>query len=213
MVRWSQKTLDELESDKQTSQEERHTAKLERKHRLPEKLSKQQLYDNSIDERLDDFNNDYTNQQQTYNEPSSTEINDFPLPSRKDYHGHHNLDADYYQADDYSVTDTETYSDEGYGHNIEVDEDYFTSADYLGEEPQDLYSSEYANYQNDSDHYSEELFEKDNLTNHSLEFEEEEIDPNARRSKYSAKVNNFLNNGILITGILLIMVILIAFLV
>lgn len=34
-----------------------------------------------------------------------------------------------------------------------------------------------------------------------------------RRSKYSAKMDRFLNNGIIITGILLIMVLLIAFLV
>ena len=102
-----------------------------------------------------------------------------------------------YQGEDYQMDDFNQY--EPYPDNSYPDmtDDY----DY----PQNLDSP---NYDPEYTYFDEEIGQLDNA--HSMEEYDETL---GRRAKYSAKVDNFLNNGIIISGILLLAVLLIAFLV
>ncbi|UUX34018.1 hypothetical protein [Fundicoccus culcitae] len=147
------------------------------------------------------FDDDYFNQEQEYlqydSDQDMTQVYGQPLfdrqqfdekaghyPSRRDYHGHY--------EEEIESEDEFAYNDEDYVETDVYDEAYDSETAFYAQASTDDFMEDADNTYGDSD---------------------ETIDVNARRSKYSAKIDSFLNNGIIITGILLIMVLLIAFLV
>lgn len=71
----------------------------------------------------------------------------------------------------------------------------------------DPYGTAYLHQENEGDEMRDPILED------SISDEQEDSDPSPqRRAKYSAKIDHFLNNGIIIVGALLVMVLLIAFL-